>query len=278
MKKEIHIYKANGEKEIFDPQKLRESLTRSHATTNIIEKIVSHIESEVKDEMTTREIYTHAFELLKREDRKAGARYSLRKAVLELGPSGFPFEQFVSQIFIAKGFNTETGVQMLGECVYHEVDVVAWNEDKLIIVEAKFHNEINSKSDLKVVLYVKERFDDLSNSLFDYGKKRKIDESWLVTNTKFTSQAIQYAECKNMKLVGWNYPKDNSLEDMIADTGLHPITCLTTTSKQEEKSMIDAGIVLCKQAKDNQDILRQIGISNEKIREMIEEINEIQGS
>ena len=43
----------------------------------------------------------------------------------------------------------------MGHCVEHEVDVMAWNENKLIIAEAKFHNAIGLKSDLKVALMLK---------------------------------------------------------------------------------------------------------------------------
>src|SRR3989344_2287489 len=234
MQKQIFITKANGEQEIFNAQKLRDSLNRARANSAIIEKIITHIESEIKEGMSTKEIYRHAFELLEREERPAASRYSLKRAVMELGPTGFAFEKFVAEIFRAKGFETETDVEMLGECVSHEVDVVAWNENKLIIVEAKYHNQIGLKSDLKVVLYIKARFDDLSNTVFNYGKERKIDEGWLVTNTKFSTQAIHYAECKKMKLVGWNYPDKGSLQDLIIDTGLHPITSLTSISQNEK--------------------------------------------
>lgn len=276
MPNNILITKANGAQEAFDSQKLRDSLTRARANPDIIEKIVSHTETEIKDGMSTKEIYRHAFELLDREERPAAARYSLKKAVMELGPTGFAFEKFVAEIFRAKGFETTVDVEMLGECVPHEVDVVAWNENKLIVVEAKFHNQIGLKSDLKVVLYIKARFDDLAQTFFDYGKKRKINESWLVTNTKFSKQAITYAECKNMKLVGWNYPAKGHLQELIEDAGLHPITCLTSITPKEEKFLMEAGVVLCKQAKENLDIVRQAGLSEERIATMLEEINLIQ--
>lgn len=273
---QIFVTKFTGEQEPFDPEKLRESLTRARAQRAVIEDIVNHIEAELKDGMSTKEIYRHAYELLKRRERVAASRYSLKHAILELGPSGFAFEKFVAQIFTAKGFETEVDIEILGECVPHEVDVVAWNENKLIIVEAKFHNQIGLKSDLKVALYIKARFDDLAHTILDYGKKRKIDESWLVTNTKFSKQAITYAECKDMKLVGWNYPEKGNLQDLIEDAGLHPITCLTTTTMREERALMAAGIVLCKQAKENLDIVRQAGLSEKRIAQMLAEIDSIQ--
>ncbi|MEK7062400.1 MAG: ATP cone domain-containing protein, partial [Patescibacteria group bacterium] len=130
----IEIIKANGERETFDLQKLRNSLIRARATTSVADRIAKHIEQELKDGMTTRDIYRHAFEILERELKPVALRYSLRKAVMDLGPSGFPFEKFVAEIFKAKGFQTQTDVVMPGRCVSHEVDVVAWNENELIIV------------------------------------------------------------------------------------------------------------------------------------------------
>ncbi len=272
----VFITKSTGEREEFLPKKLLGSLLHAKADQSVAEDIVNHVKMELQDGMSTKEIYRHAFEMLDRKSKPAAVRYSMRKAVMELGPTGFPFENFVSKIFESKGYETKTDQELLGTCVPHEVDVVAWNEKKLIIVEAKFHNELMIKSDLKVVLYVKERFDDLGENFFDYGHKRKIDESWLVTNTKFSSQAIHYAECKEMRLVGWNYPSKGNLQDLIEDAGLHPITCLTSISMLEKRSLMIAGIVLCKQALENLDIAEQAGIHKDKIEAMIAEINLIQ--
>jgi hypothetical protein len=195
---------------------------------------------------------------------------------MELGPTGFPFEQFIAEIFRTKGFETQTDFIAKGECADHEIDIVAWNEEKLIMVEAKFHNDLGIKSDLKVVLYIKARWDDLMEATFNFGKERKLDEGWLVTNTKFSESAIKYAKCRNMKLVGWNYPEQGNLQDLIEEAHLHPITCLNSSTPSDEKLLIEAGIVLCKQAHDNPDILKQAGLSNEKISKMLAEINLIQ--
>lgn len=272
-----YIIKATGEREEFNPQKLRDSLTRAGANNESADKIVDQIESELKENASTRDIYYHAFELLKKEESPATSRYSLRRAVMELGPTGFPFEQFVAEIFRTKGFETQTDYIAKGECAEHEIDIVAWNESKLIFVEAKFHNELGIKSDLKIALYIKARWDDLANQEFSFGShQHKFDEGWLITNTKFSESAIKYAKCRNMKLVGWNYPEKGNLQDLIEEAHLHPITCLNASTPSDERLLMEAGIVLCKQARDNPDILRQAGLSDEKIAKMLEEINLIQ--
>lgn len=271
-----YIIKATGEREEFNPQKLRDSLIRAQASPAVADKIVDQIEKKIRDGDSTKKIYHNAFKSLKEEENSAAVRYSLRRAIMELGPTGFPFEQFVAEIFRAKGFETQTDFIAKGECVDHEIDIIAWNESKLIMIEAKFHNEPGIKSDLKVVLYIKARWDDLMGGIFNFGKERKLDEGWLVTNTKFSESAIKYAKCRNMKLVGWNYPERDNLQDLIEEAHLHPITCLNSITPSDEKRLMEVGIVLCKQARDNQDILKQTGLSDEKITKMLAEINLIQ--
>lgn len=272
-----YIIKATGEREEFNPQKLLNSLMHAGASEEIADKIVLQIEGELKDGDTTKDIYKHAFALLGKEESPAAARYSLRRAVMELGPTGFPFEQFVSQIFATKGFETTTDYIAKGQCADHEIDIVAWKPDELIFVEAKFHNELGIKSDLKIALYIKARWEDLANQEFEeFGPKKKMTEGWLITNTKFSESAIKYAKCRNMKLIGWNYPEKGNLQDLIEEAHLHPITCLNSSTPSDERLLMEAGIVLCKQARDNPDILRQAGLSPEKIAKMMEEINLIQ--
>lgn len=272
-----YVIKATGEREEFNSQKLRDSLSRAGASSEAADKIVSQIENELKDGDSTKDIYIHAFRLLGREESPAAARYSLRRAVMEMGPTGFPFEQFVAEIFRTKGFETTTDYIAKGECAEHEIDIVAWKESELIFVEAKFHNELGIKSDLKIALYIKARWEDLAEQEFEeFGPKKKMSEGWLVTNTKFSESAIKYAKCRNMKLVGWNYPEKGNLQDLIEEAHLHPITCLNSSTPSDEKLLMQAGIVLCKQARDNPDILKQAGLSDEKISKMLAEINLIQ--
>lgn len=259
---------------MFDVKKLEESLLHSGASPKVTGDVIAHVSSELQDGMTTREIYQHAFEILHREEKPVAMKYSVRHAIMELGPSGFPFEDFVAEIFRAKGFETLTDQSVRGFCTTHEIDVVAWNKVKLVMVEAKFHNEIGMKSDLKVVLYVKARFDDLRKVKFNYGRERELDEAWLVTNTKFSSTAIEYAECQGgLMMVGWNYPPVGNLHDMIIESKLHPITCLVSINGREKKVLLAQGVVLCKSIKENPDLLVATGMTEEEKRKVLDEID-----
>jgi hypothetical protein len=215
---QIFITKANGKREPFDETKLMASLARAGAVAETIENIVGHVREELYDGMTTSDIYSHAFAMLHKWKQPVAAKYSIRRAIMELGPTGFPFEKFVGEILKARGFEVLTGQEVLGKCVPHEVDVVAWNDEKLIMAEAKYHNQLGVKSDLKVALYVKARFDDLKGNTFNYGgKDRQLTDGWLITNTKFSSTAIHYGVCENLTMIGWNYPEKGNLQDMIEE-------------------------------------------------------------
>jgi hypothetical protein len=272
--RDVYITKSNGIKEIFKPDKLAQSLLNSGAGEEATRSIVDHISRELEDGMSTSMIYDHAFYLLGKRNKPVAARYSLRRALAELGPSGFPFEKFMASVFRVYGYQAENDQFIKGHCAEHEVDLVAWNENKLIMAEAKFHNQIGLKSDLKVALYVKARFEDLKGIEFFYGKKRQLDEGWLITNTKFTDRAVSYARCAGLRLMGWNYPKEHNLHDFIEDVGLHPVTCLNSISQVEKKALIEAGIVLCKDAMEPSK-LANLGFSEQSIKVIVEEAKQV---
>lgn len=270
---EVQVLKADGTKELFNREKLLESLARANATPEIRDKIVTHIEAELINNMSTSDIYRHAFSLLDKFQKPAATRYSLRRALVGFGPTGFPFEDYIGEIFRTLGYQTETGKMILGKCVEHEVDLVAYNDSKLVMGEIKFHNELGYKTDLKVALYVKARIDDLqATDIFIGGKNRKLEEGWLITNTKFSSGAIQYGECAGLKLLGWNYPRKGHLQDLIEGSNLHPVSCLTTLNNAHKTELFGKGVVLCKSLKENDELLRNMGLSDSKLHEIREEI------
>src|SRR3989344_7969030 len=96
--KEILISKASGETEPFSDAKLRRSLERVNASIDVIEKIIKHVRKELKPGMPTSQIYRHAFSLLRKQERPVAARYALKQAIRELGPSGHPFEKLIGEM------------------------------------------------------------------------------------------------------------------------------------------------------------------------------------
>lgn len=282
---DIYIKKADGGLEPFNPTKLVESLEHVGTDPGMIQAIVKHITTEIRDGMTTGEIYHHAFELLRRDSQPIAMKYSLRRALSELGPNGFPFERYIGALMETQGYKTAVDQVVQGNCVSHEMDVVAWKDastnngkDELIMIEAKFHNEFGLRSDVKVALYVKARFDDLRNGTFHFGgKDRKMTKGILITNTKFTDQAIKYGECSGLSMIGWNYPAEGNLHDLIERAKLHPFTCLATLSTTDKKHLLDKGVILCREISANPKMLLDIGMDDVKSKNVIQEVGEVCG-
>ncbi len=276
-KGQFYVLKADGTKEPFDREKLIQSLERVGTSGGIIDKIVAHIEKDLMSGVSTTDIYRYAFSLLRQYEKNVVAKYSLRRALIGLGPTGFPFEDYIGEVYRSQGYEVEVGKIVQGHCVPHEVDLIAYNAKKLIMGEIKFHNELGYKTDLKIALYVKARMDDLRQTSFLYGgKTRTLDVGLLLTNTKFTQTAIDYGTCNGLTMIGWNYPIEGSLQSMIESSQLHPLSCLTTISGWAKKELYQRGVVLCKSILNNPEILRDVGITGQAAREVIDEIKTLQ--
>lgn len=256
----------------FDIEKLRNSLYKSGANDAIVKDILEQIESELFEGMTTKEIYNKAFDLLKRTSRASAAKYKLKKALHELGPSGYPFEDFVAEILKFQGYRTRVGEIIRGHCVQHEVDIVAERDGELLVVECKFHQHQDRYCDVKVPLYIHSRYNDIIRKLSPTDKlKGKTPECWIVTNTRFTSDAIQYGICSNIKLIGWDFPKRGNLKERIDISGLHPITCLTTLTKREKDLLLAREIVLCRDLVNSEEVLTELHVSKQRIQNILSE-------
>jgi Holliday junction resolvase len=257
--KNVFITKASGEREPFSEEKLRRSLQRVHASPNVIDTVLAEVEAELEEGMKTSDIYRKAFSMLRKKDRPGAARYSLKSALMELGPTGRPFERFVGELMKSEGFAVEVAKIVPGVCVKHEVDVVGTKGDRHVMVECKFHNQVGTKSDVKISLYVQARFEDIERRWKkqpEHGEK--FHEVWLVTNTKLTSDATDYAKCVGMTAIGWSYPAAGGLEALIERHNLHPLTCLTLLNRFQKQELLSEGLVLCKDILDSPDILQKI--------------------
>ena len=272
----IYIIKASGEKALFEIEKVINSLERAGADKLLIKEIVQDINKEVHDGMTTKKIYQMAFNLLKRKSRISASKYKLKKALMELGPSGYPFEKFVGKVFDHEGFDTKVGVIVQGNCVQHEVDVIAQKDNKHYMIECKYHSDQGRFCNVKIPLYIHSRFLDVEKQWQkQQGHKTKFHHGGVYTNTRFTSDAIQYGACAGLMLTSWDYPKGNGLKERIDRLGLHPLTSLTTLTKAEKSKLLDKGIVLCKEINENPSLLEQIGIPKQRQKNILEDSREL---
>jgi hypothetical protein len=269
------VTKADGTTEYFKVEKLRRSLRRSGATPREVNEIVAHVVASFRDGMYTQEIYREAFAELRQHQAPAAARYSLRRALFGLGPTGFPFELFLSKLFATDGHQTKTGIIMPGKCADHEIDVAAYKADHSFVGEAKFHARPGIKSDLQVAMYSYARLLDLRDTKICTEDICGVKEFWLITNTKFTSAAERYAECVGVKLLSWDYPKGNTLHDRIERAGIYPITVMQSLSPAQIETLISRNIILCSDIVSQPHILRHLHLSTKKLEAVVQEAMEI---
>ncbi len=316
----VSITKASGEKVPFSEKKLRNSLERSGATESQIDFVVDEVHDLLYEGIPTGKIYRKAYDMLRKRSRSKAARYKLKKAIMELGPSGYPFERFVGAILEQQGFRSQVGVVVEGKCVSHEIDVLAVKNSKLILVECKFHNRPGVKCDVKVPLYIHSRFRDVVMTRNSDGGLNKVDtarpgdgngagkiesvpvgssgehpasledihkllnsdhfteyEGWIVTNTRFTEDAISYGTCSGLVMLGWDYPGKSSLRHRIGLAGLHPVTCLSSLNRKEKEFLLEKGVVLCRTVPDETGLLllRELGLSEARIAKVERECDEL---
>ncbi len=272
------ITKADGSTEYFKVEKLRRSLRRAGATPDEVNEIVVELTKSLRSGMFTQEIYREAFSLLRKHQAPAAARYSLRRALFGLGPTGFPFELFLGRLFEIDGYKTTTGSIISGKCAEHEIDVSAYREDHSFVAEAKFHARPGIKSDLQVAMYSYARLLDLKEAKICSEDICGIKEFWLITNTKFTSAAERYAECVGVKLLSWDYPRNNNLHDRIQKANIYPITVLQSLSPSQIETLINRNVILCREILNQPSVLRHLHLSTRKHEAVLQEAAEITGA
>ncbi len=267
----IHVTKKNGERAKYDPAKLRVALRSSGANAAAQEKVVKQVSEQLYDGIPTAKIYRIAFDLLKKESHRMAGRYKLKNAVMELGPTGFPFEKFVGKVFETMGYEVETGVLIKGKCVQHEVDVVARKPGEMLMVECKFHSDSMTKSSVQVPLYIHSRFLDVKAV---WEKEYGCEISYrggVLTNTRFSDDASSYGNCAGLLMISWDEPLGNSLKELIDRSGLHPLTSLISLSKPQKQQLLERGLVLCNELEANRPLLHEAGLNKKKIEKVLRE-------
>lgn len=273
------IQKASGEMEVFSEEKLHRSLETTGVDHLLIDEVVSHIAHEVHKHQTktTKEIYARASAMLKSKERAAAGRYALKRALFALGPGGLPFQRYVARLFASMGYaDVRVNQELHGACVTHNVDVVLAKGSLRGFAECVFYESPGTKCDLKVPLYVLARFQDIFEREGTPFRRGTGGEGWVVTNTHFTRDALAFATCAGLKLMGWNVgPLGESIERLVSVRGLHPVTCLTTLTVKQKAALLHKDVVLCKDLFDGEVLKDELGLSKEKRERTMQEAREL---
>lgn len=273
------VTKASGEKVPFEAGKLRLSLQRAGAKDATIDLIVKEVEAMLVHGISTRKIYNRAFQLLKKSHKPCAARYKLKRALMELGPSGYPFERFMGAVMKARGYTVQVGITMQGKCITHEVDVLAENADTRIAMECKYGNSKAKKVPSTTAMYVHSRMRDLWNHWEHLPEcKGKRFRGFVVTNTTFTSDARKYADCSGeLEILGWDHPREENLRTFLDEYKLFPITVLSSLTQAQKRALLDEGVVLCRNLFDNKEILQSLHLTPKRLRDTRKEIEGLCG-
>jgi len=278
MSKKIKVLKHSGEEEIFEIEKLISSLEKSGANSTEVQDVIANFKPLLYDGMPTTLIYKLAFKFLKTTRKGNAARYSLKKSIMDLGPSGFPFERFVGALLEKMGYEVTLNQTVKGRCVSHELDVVAKNQKELLMVECKFYNRQGKNCSVQVPLYINSRLDDVRYSWDKDPANNGLEKiGMIVTNTRFTVDAQDYGNCAGLRLLSWDYPSGKSLKELIEGSGLFPITVLTSLMRKQIDILLNNQVVLCCQLLDKPEAFGRLGLSAKKQKEVLAEVRELVG-
>ena len=269
----FEILKSSGEKAKFSVNKLRASLSCSGADDAAVQEIIDTVRDELYQGISTKEIYNRAFGLLKNKKSIFASKYKLKKAIYELGPTGFPFERFIAALLKYSGYETSVGVILQGKCVSHEVDVLAHKNGQKIVAECKFHSDQGNKCNVKIPLYIHSRYRDILAHYSEEKDRLPPNEGWVVTNTRFTKDAIDYGRCAGLQLLSWDYPKKSSLKLRIDRLGLYPVTVSTLLTNREKQFLLSREVVLCRELMNDKFYLDHLGISEVRKEKIMSEIS-----
>jgi len=268
----MNVTKADGSLAPYAPEKLRSSLVRAGATHEDAEAVAQAVEAGLHEGMSTQIIYKQAFSRLQKQAKEPAARYRLKRALFDLGPTGFPFERFIGRVFEAEGFRVQTGVQAEGRCVPHEIDVWAEQGEAIHLAECKFHRHAGQKSSIQVPLYFRSRLVDVAERRTALGLPGTLT-GWVVTNTRLSTEALQYAACIGLKALDWDSPDGGGLRELIDRHHLHPVTCLSSLNRMEKDRLIGGGTVLCAEVTEH--VLLQRRIDPRKVQRILSECKDL---
>jgi len=272
----IEIIKSTGEKEPFKPEKIIETCLRIGLPEKMAKNIAEIVASKVHSGMTTKEIYSIVFELLKKENSGFAARYSLREALFRLGPLGFNFEHYIAAVLKAYGYQTEFPPLLKGACIQHEVDIIAEKDGRKFMVECKWRKSLDIFINVKDVLSTWARFLDLIDGSA-LGLCPHFDQLWIITNSQFSLDSLHYAQCKNIAILSWNYPPNMPLPRWIDAKGLYPMTVLFKLGSELIPYFIKGEILLVRDLVDLplDELKQRTSLSEKDLLPLIEEAKSV---
>lgn len=242
----MEILKTTGEQELFKEKKYLQSMRSAGIEYSLAQEVMRMVERDKHNLRSTDSLHSATERsLVKKANLAAAARYNLKRSIIDLGPSGYPFEQYIARLFQAYGYSTQTNQILPGKCVQHEIDVIARRDDLHYMIECKHHQYSGAKTKIQVALYTYARFQDIVERwAVQEGSRTDQHVPWLVTNTKVTADVITYANCVGMKILAWHYPERQGLNEFIEKNKLYPVTVLPNMSAKNQQTLVRTNLIL----------------------------------
>jgi len=269
----VVVKKADGSVQSFDKEKVVRTCLRMGANKQVAYEVAEKVERRLYDGISTANILQMVFQFMRSYKPIVGNLFDLRKG-LSLMSSRPEFEVFVQALLARKGFEVSPNRLLIGKCVAHEVDAIARKDGVTYFVEAKHHSSYHTPTGLDESRIARAVLEDVIEG-FVLGKSDlKIDMAMIVTNTRYSDQAIQYGNCRNILQIGWSSPIDHGLQSMIEGKNLLPLSCLRGLSMDARLKLAISGIVLFEQMieEDTMELARKTGLPREFIKNIKEKI------
>jgi len=265
------VTKADGTRQLFDREKVVRTCLRVGASRRIAEEVAGRVEDRLYDGIPTRKILQLAFRLLRKYKPAIRHILDLRRGLSLMG-SKPEFESFVQVLLARNGFEVAPNRIITGRCVEHEVDAIAKKDDVTYFVEAKHHVSYHTPTGLDESRIARAILEDVTEGLELGRSSLRIDRAMIVTNTRYSEHAMRYGECRNILQIGWRSPANLSLQNLIEEKNLYPLSCLRGLKNESRTKLVNSGVVLIEQLFEENlsSLARRTGIQKETLKQIIE--------
>jgi len=267
----VYVTKADGTRQLFDREKVVRTCLRVGASRRIAEEVAGRVEDRLYDGIPTRKILQLAFRLLRKYKPAIRHILDLRRGLSLMG-SKPEFESFVQVLLARNGFEVAPNRIITGRCVEHEVDAIAKKDDVTYFVEAKHHVSYHTPTGLDESRIARAILEDVTEGLELGRSSLRIDRAMIVTNTRYSEHAMRYGECRNILQIGWRSPANLSLQNLIEEKNLYPLSCLRGLKNESRTKLVNSGVVLIEQLFEENlsSLARRTGIQKETLKQIIE--------
>ena len=268
---DIRVTKGDGTSQLYDRGKVLRTCGKMGSTREIAEVIADKIETKIYDGIKTDKILRMILTLLYKHRPAINLLVHLKKALSLMKPAP-EFEQFVRILMSNHGYGVTPNRIVRGKCVEHEIDAIAQKGDVTYIVEVKHHSNYHTPTSLDTVRISRAVFEDITEGSELGLNDIKVDKAMVVSNTKFSGQALQYAECRGISHIGWNTPPGHNLPTMIEEKNLYPITWLKGLDAATKRKLLSCGVIFVKELveRNPRELAEETGIEKRVLEKMIE--------